>query len=143
MNQQKTIYEKWEEGGISILPSNPIVKLIYKRDYFDINALTFGAKTVTTIYKDHIVIKEYKSKSRKPHIARTISCSTVDFNKLCDQLETCINSATKLDIYEDDSSEELRVVYKYGRVQIVDRGLGNKDTNIGSIMRSFLEGYSP
>ena len=40
---------------------------------------------------------------------------------------------------EDDSSEELKIYHLYGRVQTVDRGLGNKNNHIGSVMWDFLK----
>ena len=41
-------------------------------------------------------------------------------------------------MWVDDCSEELKLFYKFNRVQIVDRGLGNDIIDIGVIMREFL-----
>ena len=41
-------------------------------------------------------------------------------------------------MWVDDCNEELKLFYKFNRVQIVDRGLFNKDTSIGDIMHDFL-----
>ena len=59
--------------------------------------------------------------------------------KPCVQIEACIEFADRLDFYVDDSSEELKIYRKFGRVQIVDRGLGNRDVHIGEIMHEFLD----
>ena len=52
--------------------------------------------------------------------------------------ERCIETGDRWDMYVDDCSEELSLFYKFGRVQIVDRGLGTEDTRIAGIMREFL-----
>ena len=136
---QKTIHEKWEEGGISLLPDNPIVKLTYKREFFDITEMKIGARTITTITDDgSIVIKDYKPGSRKAYSTKKTTCSRVAFEALCDRLENCIDTAKKWDMWVDDCSEELKIFYKFGRIQIVDRGLGNDEIDVGTIMHNFL-----
>ena len=119
--------------------NNPIVRLTYRHDFFDISEMRIGAKTITTITEDGaVVIKDYKPGSRKAYSTKKTACSIEDFKALCDKLEACIETADKWDMWVDDCSEELKLFYKHNRVQIVDRGLGNEDTDIGSIMREFL-----
>lgn len=116
-----------------------IVNLVYKREFFDISAMKMGAKLITTITDDGvIVVKEYRVGSRKAHSVQKAQCSLTAFETLCNSIEECIETADRLDFYVDDSSEELKVYHKFGRVQIMDRGLGNEDRNIGSIMHAFL-----
>ncbi|MBQ7942286.1 MAG: hypothetical protein IJ328_07785 [Muribaculaceae bacterium] len=137
---QRTLFEKWEQAGLSLSPDNPIVKLTYKREYFDIDAMRPGGRKVTTITDDgKVVIKEYKAGSRKVYSTKTTTCSKVAFDALCDRLEYCIETAKKWDMWVDDCSEELKIFYKYSRVQIVDRGLGNNDIDIGTIMHEFFK----
>ena len=119
--------------------NNPVVKLTYKHEFFDINEMKIGAKTITTITDDgSIVIKDYKPGSRKVHSTKKSTCTIEQFQVLCDKLETCIETADKWDMWVDDCSEELKLFYKFNRVQIVDRGLGNDEIDVGSIMREFL-----
>ena len=139
MSNQKTIHEKWEEGGISLLPDNPIVKLVYKREFFDITEMKIGARTITTITDDgSIVIKDYKPGSRKAYSTKKATCTKVAFEAVCDRLENCIETAKKWNMWVDDCSEELKIYYKFGRIQIVDRGLGNDDIDVATIMDEFL-----
>ena len=120
--------------------SNPIVKLVYKHEFFDIDEMKFGARTVTTITDDgSIVAREYKPKSRKAYSTQKATCSPEAYRTLCNSLESCIDTANKWDMYVDDCSEELKIFYKFGRVEIVDRGLGNEDVDISNIMNEFLE----
>ena len=140
MSQQKTIYEKWEEGDITILPPNPIVKLVYKSEFFDIEAMKIGERTVTTITSEGIIVREkYNNGSRKPYSTQTTVFPQNEYQILCNKLETCIASANRCDMYIDDCSEELKLIYKYGRSQVVERGLGDENTDISHIMWSFLE----
>ena len=45
---------------------NTILKLVYKREFFDISVMKIGARLITTINADGtVVFKEYKPGSRK------------------------------------------------------------------------------
>ena len=119
--------------------SNPIVKLTYKHKFFDISEMRIGGRTVTTINEDGTIIEQnYKPRSRKAYKTRKTTCDASEFRALCDKLENCIDSANDWDMWVDDSSEELKLFYKFNRVQIVDRGLCNGDMSIGGIMREFF-----
>ena len=119
-----------------------IEKLEYRRWFFDIAEMRDGARITTAITNDGTIIqKEYKAGSRKVNSVHRTQCSQEDFEKLCSEIESCIEEADRLDFYVDDSSEELKIYYKYGRIQIVDRGLGNGATHIGTIVNRFLAKY--
>ena len=120
---------------------NTIIKLVYKRDFFDISVMKSGGRLITTIMNDGtVVFKEYAPGSRKAHSVYKGKCSVVDYEELCERIENCIKNADRLDFYEDDASEELKIFHRYGRVQIMDRGLGNEVIHIGEIMHEFLDG---
>ena len=117
-----------------------IIKLEYRRRFFDISVMKDGAAKTTIISNNGaITSKNYKVGSRKVDFVQKTNCSLEDFKKLCDEIELCIEEADRLDFYVDDSSEELKIYYEYGRIQIVDRGLGTADTHIGEIINDFLE----
>ena len=123
--------------------TNPVAKIVYKYELFDVSQMKIGTRINTTITSDgSITIREYRDGSRKLYSTRKYCCTVEDFDSLCKQLETCINTATNWDWYVDDCAEKLRIVYKYGREQIVDRGLGNADTNISMIFYGFLKKLS-
>ena len=118
-----------------------IVKLVYKRDFFDISVMKPGARLITTITCDGtVVFKEYRPGSRKAYSVYKGKCSIEDYEALCERIENCIKNADRLDFYVDDASEELKIFHRYGRVQIMDRGLGNEDIHIGEIIHEFLDG---
>ena len=135
-----TTNDFWQDNFTGTFETNPIAKIVYKREFFDISVMKIGARTVTTITSDgNVVIREYKADSRKVYSTRKTTCSIDAFNKLCNQFENCINNATSWDMYVDDCSEELRLVYKFGREQKVDRGLGDENTRIATIFYDFME----
>lgn len=135
--------ECWRDNFTGNFESNPIAKLVYKREFFDLSVMKIGARIITTITPDgNVVIKEYRGDSRKVYSTRKTTCSVDAFNSLCNQFENCINNATKWDMYVDDSAEELRIVYKYGREQKVDRGLGDENTRIATIFYEFMDQVS-
>ena len=118
-----------------------IIKLVYKREFFDISAMKPGGKLVTTITNDGVVtFKEYTPGSRKVQSTYKGKCFVEEYESLCSKIESCIENADRLDFYVDDSSEELKIYHRFGRIQIVDRGLGSEDAHIGEIMREFLDG---
>lgn len=123
--------------------SNPIVRLTYKHEFFDISEMRIGGRTVTTILEDGTIIEQdFEPGSRKVFATRHATCSLDSFQALCDELENCIDSANDWNMWVDDCSEELKLFYKFNRVQVVDRGLCNGDTSIGGIMREFLSKIS-
>ena len=135
-----TTNDFWQDNFTGTFETNPITKIVYKREFFDISIMKIGARTVTTITPDgNVVIREYKADSRKVYSTRKTTCSIDAFNKLCNRFENCINNATSWDMYVDDCSEELRLVYKFGREQKVDRGLGDENTRIATIFYDFME----
>ena len=119
---------------------NDILKLVYKREYFDISLMKIGSRLVTTIYADGTVLfKEYKPGSRKVESAYKGKCSVSAFWLLCCRIEECISTADRQEFYVDGSSEELKIFNAFGRVQTMDRGLGNDETDIGRIMYDFFK----
>ena len=118
-----------------------IIKLVYKREFFDISVMKPGGRLVTTILNDGTVIfKEYSPESRKAQSVYKGKRSVEDYKTLCAKLEKCIEFADRLDFCVDDASEELKIYHKFGRVQIMDRGLGNENVHIGEIMHDYLDG---
>lgn len=119
--------------------ASTILKMEYRRDYFDITQMKFGAKEVITIEANGTVCsKSYSVGSRKAHTVKKCHALASAYAELCDAIELCIATADRQDFYVDDSSEELKLFHKYGRTQIIDRGLGNENRNIGSIMNEFI-----
>lgn len=116
-----------------------IEKLEYRREFFDITVMKPSARIVTIINNDgSIISKEYKPGSRKALSVQKGKCSVEEFEQLCATIELCIETADQQDFYVDDSSEELRIFHKFGRIQTMDRGLGSETTHIGSIVNDFL-----
>lgn len=122
--------------------SNTIVKLVYRRDFFDIQQMMPGAKHITTITDDGlIVVRAFAPGSRKAHFIKKAECSSLAYAALCEEIMNCINEADRLDSYVDDASEELTIHHRFGRTQKMDRGLGNEHIHIGEVMYRFLSDY--
>ena len=121
---------------------NTIVKLVYKREFFDLSIMKSGAKEITTITADGTITeKEYAAGSRKAQAVKKAQCTEEAYRNLCTQIIDCIACADRLDGYCDDASEELTIYHQYGRVQKMDRGLGNENCNIGDVVNTFLLEY--
>ena len=100
------------------------------------------SKNVITITDDGLIIKkEYAPGSRKAHMVKEAICSAEAYRKLCTKIIDCIAFADRLDGYCDDASEELTICHQYGRMQKMDRGLGNENCNIGDVVNTFLLEY--
>ncbi len=121
---------------------NDVLKLEYRRDYFDVTEMKPGAREIFVVVNDGSIVKRYyKPGSRKVHSVCKANCDPEAFKTLCQRISECIELANQLDFYVDDSSEELRIYHKYGRTQTMDRGLGNGNVHIGEIMNEFLRNY--
>lgn len=121
-----------------------IAKLVYRREFFDFELMRSGAKQITTITDDGLIVeKEYAPGSRKAHSVKKAQCTLQAYATLCEQIISCIEEADRLDAYCDDSSVELTVHHRYGRTQTMDRGLGNEQIHIGEVMNNFLSRYLP
>lgn len=128
--------------GVRNMFENDIVKLEYKREFFDVSVMAPGARRIVTITNDGtIVAKDYNPKCRKAHNEIKVSCPLEAFVKLCRDIEDCIQNADRQDFYVDDSCEELRIFHMFGRIQTMDRGLGNESVHIGGIMNAFISEY--
>ena len=124
---------------VTVAVNTDIEKLVYRRDYFDCMAMRAGARIVTTITSDGVIVtKEYDPGSRKAKASRKNSCTPLEFSRLCCDIENCIATADRQDWYCDDSGEELKIFHRFGRIQTMDRGLGNESTHIGEIVNAFL-----
>lgn len=129
-------------SGVGTMFETDIVKLEYRIEFFDVSVMAPGARRIVTITDDGtIVAKEYNPKCRKAYNVVKGAFPLDAFEKLCMDIEDCIRNADRLDFYVDDSSEELKIFHKYGRIQTMDRGLGNESTDIGSVMNTFISEY--
>ena len=52
-------------------------------------------------------------------------------------------NTTTQEEYCDDARETLTIYHKYGRIQTMERGLGNGFVSIGEVMNDFLAEYLP
>ena len=128
----------WIKGG-DFMPQS-ILELVYTREFFDLSLMTWGARKIISISNDGtIVCKEFKADSRKAHSIRNEKCSSTEFRKLCQEIMNCIETADRNEFFVDDSSAELKIYHEFGRIQTMDRGLGNDNTNISYIMAGFFE----
>ena len=117
-----------------------VLKLVYKREFFDFSVMKPGGRLVVTVNNDgRIVFKEYSPESRKAQSIYKAKCSLEEYEMLCAKIKECIETADQLDSYCDNSSEQLKIYHQLGRIQIVDRGLGNGEVYIKDIMREFLD----
>ena len=122
--------------------TNNVIKLEYRREFFDIEEMKIGGRIVTVVTADgRIVSSEYKCGSRKAICVKEATCSHEAYSTLCEEIKNCIKTANREDFYVDDSSESLKVFCEFGLVLLMDRGLGNECIHIGDIMNGFLDNY--
>ena len=121
--------------------STQIFKLVYKHEQKDCLQRKLCFKIVYSITPDgKLTVKEYRNGSRKAQLVNEYHFLSEEYEGLCKRIEECIERADRLDLYMDDASEELKIFYRYGRVQTMDRGLGNEDVQICEIIHDFLVG---
>ena len=98
-------------------------------------------KSVYLIESEQIMVSIYKENSRKLENKKIITIQHTDFDNLCTEIESCIQSADRLDWFYDDLDCKLTIYHPFGRVETMSNGLGNKGIYIGKIIESFLKNY--
>jgi hypothetical protein len=119
---------------------NNILKLEYRKEFFDFSLMKLAAKkTITILNNGTIICKEYKADTRKAHSIRKEKCSLIEYEKLCKEILECIETADRNEHFFDDASAKLKIYHEFGRIQTMDRGFGNGTVNIEYIMGDFFK----
>ena len=117
-------------------------KLRYSISYFDVSEMKPGARDVIEIFEDgKLLIKRYAPRSRRIKEKQECFAEKSEVEELYAELRVCIDTADRLNWVVDDTSAELTIYHNFGRVEKVPRELGDKETDIYSIMYRFLSQY--
>lgn len=119
---------------------NEIEKIKYSISYFDVDIMAIGRKDVYELYPDgRVVFRCYQTGSRKcVKKDVTTTAAGTDFHLLCARLLDCISTADRENQYVDDNSAELKIYHPFGRVEMMPRGYGDEQKDVGSIVCEYL-----
>ncbi|MGN0496300.1 MAG: hypothetical protein ACI4GW_08770 [Lachnospiraceae bacterium] len=121
---------------------NTIEKIKYTKTGFDFEKMIYGAKENITIISDgHVQIRRYPAGERKCSWHKDIFIEENEYEKLCNQIENCINAADSLDDWCDDCDAVLYLSRSFGREESLPRGFGNSEMRIKNIMDEFYSRY--
>ncbi|MGN0722250.1 MAG: hypothetical protein ACI4LZ_09850, partial [Anaerovoracaceae bacterium] len=110
--------------------------------YFDVSEMKPRARDVIEIFENgKLLIKRYAPGSRRIKEKQECFAEKSEVGELCAELRVCIDTADRLNWVVDDTSAELTIYHNFGRVEKVPRELGDKETDIYSIMYRFLSQY--
>ena len=138
----KTIYEKWEEGDLTVIQPLEIGKMVYNFSVFDVEKRRVGLRVVTTISADGTIVqREYRDGSRKMSEKRAVRFEPREYYKLYDRICECIRTATRCEIPICDCGGELKIYHPLHRTETVLGSMYNGETFISEIIKEFLGEY--
>lgn len=123
-----------------MLDSEKILKIKILYDIIDVNSLDWRQRISYELFPDGLVVKKtFNGNSRKcASISKSIKLTSKDFEELSVKINRCINEANTLQSYCDDRSATITILRNFGRVETMDRGLGNDEITVGEIITNYL-----
>ena len=117
-----------------------ILKIRYAISTFDVDAMCSHSRYVYELYPDgKVTYGHYEKRTRKAVDKDESHQATADdYQKLCAELNACVTSADRQEWYVDDCSAEVKIYRAFGRVDTMDRGYGNADTDVGQLITKYI-----
>ena len=117
-----------------------ILKIRYAISTFDVDAMCSHSRYVYELYPDGKVTYDHYEKGTRKAVAKDEShqATADDYQKLCAELNACVASADRQEWYVDDCSAEVKIYRAFGRVDTMDRGYGNADTDVGQLITKYI-----
>lgn len=120
---------------------NDILKIRYTVTAFDY--IQMQANSIRHVYElfpdGKVTYACFERGSRKAiRKSESHSASADDYRKLCEALNACIDSADRMEQYIDDSSAEVTIFRPFGRIDTMDRGYGNTNTDVGTLIAGYI-----
>ena len=117
-----------------------ILKIRYAISTFDVDAMCSHSRYVYELYPDgKVTYGHYKKGTRKAVDKDESHQATADdYQRLCAELNACVASADRQEWYVDDCSAEVKIYRAFGRVDTMDRGYGNADTDVGQLIAKYI-----
>lgn len=119
---------------------------ILKRRYtirpFDVEVMCSHSRRVYELFPDgkirYSIFEKGNSKPIKKQENHTASLE--DYIDLCTKINDCIDAADTVNQYVDDCSVDVKLYRSFGRVDTMDRGYGNSNTDLGEIITRYIYG---
>ena len=117
-----------------------ILKIRYAISTFDVDAMCSHSRYVYELYPDGKVTYGHYEKGTRKAVDKDEShqATANDYQKLCAELNACVASADRQEWYVDDCSAEVKIYRAFGRVDTMDRGYGNADTDVGQLIAKYI-----
>ena len=119
-----------------------IIKIRYTISLFDVAAMRSHTRYVYELYPDgKVSFTHYEKGNRKPKATDEKHTATaIDFMQLSADLNACIETADRDEMYVDDTSAEAIIYRPFGRTDTMNRGYGNGKTDIGQLISNYIYG---
>ena len=117
-----------------------ILKIRYAINTFDVETMRSHSRYVYELYPDGKVTYCHYEKGIRTAIDKneTHQATADDYRQLCAELNACIASADRLEMYIDDCSADVKIYRAFGRIDTMDRGYGNADTDVGQLITKYI-----
>ena len=122
--------------------ANDIIKIRYTISLFDVAAMRSHTRYVYELYPDgKVSFAHYERGNRKPEATdEKHTASASDFMQLVADLNACIETADRDEMYVDDTGAEAIIYRPFGRTDTMDRGYGNGEIDVGQLISNYIYG---
>ena len=122
-----------------VLKSSDIIKIRYVWKNFSPDVMRIYRKSVYEIFDSgRVIISEFVDDMRSPKSRIVSNKDKLSFSILSDKINECITDADRLENYIDDSDVSITIIRPFGRIEKLDRGIGNQKIVLGSIIEKYV-----
>lgn len=121
------------------LKSSDIIKIKYVWKNFSPDVMRIYRKNVYDIFDSgRVIVSEFVDDMKSPKSRAVLNKDKSSFFVLTDKINECITEADRLETYVDDSEASITIIRPFGRVEKLDRGIGNPKMVLGRIIEEYI-----
>lgn len=122
-----------------VLNSSDIIKIRYVWKNFSPDVMRIYRKSVFEIFDSgRVIVSEFVDDMKSPKSRTVSNKDKSSFFALTAKVNECINEADRLETYVDDSEASITIIRPFGRVEKLDRGIGNQKMVLGCIIEDYI-----
>lgn len=121
------------------LKSSDIIRIKYVWKNFSPDVMRIYRKNVYEIFDSgKVIVSEFVDDMKSPKSRTVSNKDKSSFSTLTANVNECINNADRLETYVDDSEASITIIRPFGRIEKLDRGIGNQKIVLGSIIEKYV-----
>lgn len=122
------------------LKSSDIIKIKYVWKNFSPDVMRIYRKNVYEIFDSgRVIVSQFVDDMKSPKSRIVLIKNKSSFSGLTDKVNECIAEADRLETYVDDSEASITIIRPFGRIEKLDRGIGNPKMLLGCIIEDYIK----